>query len=64
MKVLTIVVGPDGDLFDISLGEYPPKTRDNKNYVPAFGQDVSEDVLKGLKKMSKKELMRHYGMKK
>jgi len=63
MKMTTIVVGPDGQVFNLGNKEYPPIQKDGKNYIPAFGQTVSEEILICLKRMTLKEVLHHYGIK-
>lgn len=53
----TIVVGPDGKVFDLSQNEYPPTTKEDAKYIPWFGLTCTIDYCAKLKKLSANEVI-------
>jgi len=62
LLITTIIVGPDGEIFDLGEGEFPPQKRDGNSYIPVFGTTETVDDVKRLKRLSNKEVMQHYKM--
>ena len=57
----TIVVGRDGQMFDLGNKEFPPNTfKDSKKaYFVLFGQACSQQYADHLKTMTKTELLKY-----